>query len=240
MCIDFSANDDLVLAASNDNATRIWTVQRSNLTHTLTGHTNKVFAALFTTDGNRVVTGSHDRSIKIWEVSRGFCIRTISCFSSCNDIGMSVDGMILCSGHFDGALRFWDAKSGELAHEVESLHSGQITSTKVSPDGFSVLTSSRDNTLKTVDIRTFEVLQTFKHMSYRSGVNWNRSAWSPDGAYVLSGSDNGNIYIWDTMTRKINTILKGGHSTTVTACAWNPNGYNLVSCDKNGYTAIWD
>jgi hypothetical protein len=34
----------------------------------------------------------------------------------------------LPAGHFDGALRFWDMRSGRQAHEVAGLHAQQITS----------------------------------------------------------------------------------------------------------------
>ncbi len=60
-------------------------------------------------------------------------MRTIFCFSSCNDLCVSRDGTTVVSGHLDCHLRFWDIKNGDCAHEITNLHTGQITSVSLSP-----------------------------------------------------------------------------------------------------------
>ena len=39
--------------------------------HTLTGHSGRVYSAVFSADGNRVVSGSDDTFVKIWDVATG-------------------------------------------------------------------------------------------------------------------------------------------------------------------------
>ena len=65
MGIDFDATGSLILGASNDFASRVWSVDDGRLRHTLTGHSNKVSSAKFMGDTTRVVTGSHDRTLKV-------------------------------------------------------------------------------------------------------------------------------------------------------------------------------
>jgi autophagy-related protein 16 len=60
------------------------------------------------------------------------------CASSCGALCMTVDGNIVVSGHFDGTLRFWDVRKGDIVHEVEGLHSLQMTSVVLSPSGCEV------------------------------------------------------------------------------------------------------
>jgi autophagy-related protein 16 len=60
-------------------------------------------------------------------------------------------------------VRFWDAKTGECVHEISDAHAGQVTSVQYSTDGQYVLSASRDNTLKIIDVRTYEVLKTFSY-----------------------------------------------------------------------------
>ena len=71
----------MILGASNDFATRVWSVEDSRLRHTLTGrlakyflsevtnifsgHSGKVLCAKFMGDTTRVVSGSHDRTLKV-------------------------------------------------------------------------------------------------------------------------------------------------------------------------------
>jgi len=241
MDVAFSPNDEFVLGASNDNSVRLWSVQYGRMRHTLTGHTGKVLSATFSSDSQKVISGSHDRSIRIYDLVKGYCIRTIICFSSCNSLTTTVDDNLICSGHLDSQLRFWDSKTGECGRELTGLHTAQITSVSISPDGRSVLTNSRDNTLKLVDIRTFDVLHTFSNEEYRSGTNWNSSCFSPNGSYISAGGADGKVFIWEILNGKLVKLLKPSSSqnNVIEAVAWSPSGSQLSSCDKSGTITVW-
>ena len=64
MALDHDASGSLILGASSDFASRVWSIDDQRLRHTLTGHSNKVLAAKFF-DANKVVSASHDRTIKV-------------------------------------------------------------------------------------------------------------------------------------------------------------------------------
>ena len=53
------------------------------------------------------------------------------CASSCHSLTMTLDGNLIASGHFDGALRFWDVRSGREARVLKGLHEQQICSVAV-------------------------------------------------------------------------------------------------------------
>ena len=79
----------------------------------------------------RAVSSGTDRTIKVWDLNKGYCLRTIMCHSSCNSVRCSRDEHLICSGHFDGTLRFWDIRSGKMANEVTGLHTQQICSLQI-------------------------------------------------------------------------------------------------------------
>jgi len=241
MCVRFSPNDEFVLGASNDNAARLWTVQTSRIGHTLTGHVGKVLSGVFSFDSSKVVTGSHDRSLKVWDLSKGYCIRTIFCASSCNDLCLVQDGVAICSGHVDHHVRFWDVKTGDAVRDVSGIHENQITSVCLSPDGRSVLTNCRDNTLKVIDVRTYEVQSTFRADEYRNGLNWTRACFSPDGHYIAAGSQDGSIFIWNALNNKLERMLSDVHSSPVSCCSWSPSGAQFASAgDRDKLVVLWD
>ncbi|KAI8987983.1 WD40-repeat-containing domain protein [Mycotypha africana] len=238
--IAFNITDDLVLGTCTDNATRLWSLSTHRLKQTLTGHIGKVYAAKFTADSKKVLSGSHDRTLKVWDLQKGYNIRTIFTFSSCNDLClMDPDGQTVISGHLDNTIRLWDTCSGTGIKELTGIHNGQITSVCMSPDGVSLLSSSRDNTLKIIDVRTYEVLKSFQADSYKNGVNWARSTFSPDGRYVAAGSADGAVYIWNTRTGNLEKTV-ADHSSVVCGVAWNPSGEHLYSAEKNKIVCIYD
>ncbi|CAG8801464.1 36668_t:CDS:2, partial [Racocetra persica] len=179
------------------------------------------------------ITGSHDRTIKVWDLQKGYCIRTIFSFSSCNDVvPLDEEGTTLVSGHLDNNLRFWDVRSGKDIKELTGIHLGQITSVSVSPDGSKVLTNSRDNTLKIVDLRTYDVEQTLHAEGYKTGANWSKSCFSPDGRYVAAGSLDGTIFYWNIQKSKLEKTVKE-HNSSVCGVSWSPQGGQVFSADKD-------
>jgi WD40 repeat protein len=87
----------------------------------------------------------------------------------------------IASGHLDGKLRLWDVRTGHSTHIYDTI---QITCVTVSPgksadilkhksrfhnlirwihqlDYSHILTTSRDNTLKMIDIRMSKVIAVF-------------------------------------------------------------------------------
>ncbi|RHZ49966.1 hypothetical protein Glove_508g52 [Diversispora epigaea] len=239
MHVSFNNTSEMIAGASNDNAARLWHLKTGRIRLTLTGHVGKVYSARFNGDSSKVITGSHDRTIKVWDLQKGYCIRTIFSFSSCNDVvPLDDEGTTLVSGHLDNNLRFWDVRSGKDIKELTGIHLGQITSVSVSPDGSKVLTNSRDNTLKLVDLRTYDVEQTFKADGYKTGANWSRSCFSPDGRYVVAGSVDGTVFYWNTQKSKLERTLKEHHNP-ICGVSWSPHGSQVFSADKDRTVIIW-
>jgi len=237
--VAFSADDAAVLAGSADRALRLWDVASGRVKHTFTGHSDKVCALAFNPlDPTRAASVANDRCIKVWDLTKGFCTKSVVFSSTCNAVCFTGDGLI-CSGHFDGSLRFWDARQGDAAHEVHAVHQQQVTSVSLSPLGNQILTNSRDNTLKLLDLRSFEVVHSFKSPGYHVGSNWCRSCFSPDGQQLAAGSSDGRVFTWDVSKTISQAQTLSGHKGSVVCCAWSRAGLPLASADKNGECVLW-
>lgn len=237
MSVDFDSTGTLILGASNDYASRVWTVNDLRLKHTLTGHCAKVMAAKFLGEPSKVVTGSYDRTLKIWDLRSKACIETKFAGSSCNDLVTSDGaGSTIISGHFDQRIRFWDTRAESSSNDI--LLEGKVTSLDLSRDANYLLSCVRDDTVKLIDLRMKKIVSSFSADGFKVGFDWTRAAFSPDGQYIAVGSADGSVFIWSIATNMIETILKG-HTAAVTAVSWHPHGTYLASVDRAKTVTVW-
>ncbi|XP_059369794.1 autophagy-related protein 16-like isoform X5 [Carassius carassius] len=233
--IEFDSAGSSLLAASNDFASRIWTVDDYRLRHTLTGHSGKVLSARFLLDNTRIVSGSYDRTLKLWDLRSKVCMKTVFAGSSCNDIVCTEQCVM--SGHFDKKVRFWDIRSESIVHELELL--GRVTSLDLNHDRTELLSCSRDDLVKIIDLRCNAVRQTFKAQGFKCGSDFTRVTFSPDGSYVAAGSADGVLYIWNVLTGKLDKTLDKGHSSAINSVSWSPSGTYVASVEKGSKAVLW-
>uniref|UniRef100_A0A673KZ99 APG16-like 1 n=1 Tax=Sinocyclocheilus rhinocerous TaxID=307959 RepID=A0A673KZ99_9TELE len=233
--IEFDSAGSYLLAASNDFASRIWTVDDYRLRHTLTGHSGKVLSARFLLDNSRIVSGSYDRTLKLWDLRSKVCMKTVFAGSSCNDIVCTEQCVM--SGHFDKKVRFWDIRSESIVCELELL--GRVTSLDLNHDRTELLSCSRDDLVKIIDLRSNAVRQTFDAQGFKCGSDFTRVTFSPDGSYVAAGSADGVLYIWNVLTGKLDKTLDKGHSSAINSVSWSPSGAYVVSVEKGSKAVLW-
>lgn len=244
--IDIDNENNLISGTSFDFACRLWSLNEHRLrmssgdlqpTHTLTGHTNKVLTGKFL-GVMKIVTGSYDRTLKIWDLIQKACIKTLFAGSSCNDL-VTLDSQSIISGHVDKKIRFWDIRADPTQSEI--VLQGKITSLDVSSNRNYLLASIRDvNALKMIDIRMNQVVETFCSEDYKVSCDYSRAIFSPDidHQYVCSGSADGSVIIWNSVTKKVEKTLKE-HTAGVYSLCWHPQGNYLISCDAKKKAVIW-
>jgi WD40 repeat protein len=65
------------------------------------------------------------------------------------------------------------------------------------------------------------------------------AALSPDGRYVVSGGNDRDLRLWDTLSGKRLNVLKG-HSEAVWCVTFSPDGRYLLSCGDDRTIRLWE
>ncbi|XP_078196433.1 protein Atg16l2 isoform X12 [Callithrix jacchus] len=233
--VDFDPSGYQVLAATYNQAAQLWKVGEAQSKETLSGHKDKVTAAKFKLTRHQAVTGSRDRTVKEWDLGRAYCSRTINVLSYCNDVVCG--DHIIISGHNDQKIRFWDSRGPHCTQVIPVQ--GRVTSLSLSHDQLHLLSCSRDDTLKVIDLRVSNIRQVFRADGFKCGSDWTKAVFSPDRSYALAGSCDGALYIWDVDTGKLESRLQGPHCTAVNAVAWCYSGSHVVSVDQGRKIVLW-
>jgi len=236
----FGFDNDTFISGTADKMVYLWSLSTQRVKKQFVGHSDRISSLCFIRDMSRIVSGSQDRSIKIWDVAKGSISKTILCGSSCNSLLATADKTRIISGHYDGSARIYSTKTGELIKSYKNLHDGSITSVNLDLDGNLLLTGSKDNSMKMIDLRMDRVLSyEFRHSDYFNPSEYNKVSFCNYGHSVVAGGTDKKIYIWNSETGKIQHILEGGNEGSITGCCYNVSSGHLYTVDNKGFVVIW-
>lgn len=168
----------------------------------------------------------------IWDTSTGTLVKELE-YNSCS-VAFSQDGKALMSATWDGKVKTWDITTGHLILE---LGSGQ---------GASVAVSSKSRNMAAIvglDYTSITIIdlhgERYATLERADSGEIMALAFSPDGAVLVSASEDGTICFWDTTTADLRRTLKehcGGESTVT----FSPNGSILASAGMDKLINLWN
>lgn len=154
-------------------------------------------------------------------------------------VAITPDGTEIASGSFDGTIKIWNLKTGELIQTLTG-HSDAgeiISSIAISPDGKTLVSSSNSygGTIKVWDLSTGFLLYTLK----AQGVGVSVVAISPDSQLLASGGEDGSIKLWNLeLGQSLGTF--SGHFGRVFSVAFSGNGELFASGGEDGSIHLWN
>ncbi|KAL1921532.1 uncharacterized protein VTP21DRAFT_11248 [Calcarisporiella thermophila] len=257
----FSPNDQFLATGAEDRQIRIWDIASKRVRQVLSGHEQDIYSLDWSRDGQRIVSGSGDRTTRVWDAETGQCLHVLTIEEAgqkdagVTSVAISPDGRLVAAGSLDKMVRVWDAQTGYPLDQLEG-HKDSVYSVAFGPDGKLLVSGSLDRALRLWDLSglgrpgangTGGGAQAGKpsggavcrqiltgHKDFVLSV-----AISPCGTWVISGSKDRSVQVWDARTGQSQFMLQG-HKNSVISVALSPKGQPLFATGSGDCKAkLW-
>jgi WD40 repeat protein len=146
----------------------------------------------------------------------------------------SPDGKRLAGGFDGGAVKVWDATTGQEALTLKG-HTGSARCVTYSPDGKRLASSADDGAVKVWDATTGQEALTLK-----GHPRWGASVCFSSDGRRLAGAAEDTVIVWDTETGQELLTLTGSRGAG--SVCFSPDGQRLATAESgpSGTVRIWD
>eukprot|EP00210_Caulerpa_lentillifera_P007290 g6969.t1 len=208
--ISWAPGSEFVLSASMDKSVRLWHVDHEHCLREFP-HVNYVTSIRFhPIDSSRFISGSGDGVLRLWNITEYKVVASASVKSE-EDIFtalcFSKDGQTIVAGCITGRCRIYELNENRLEKraevDVKNRAGKHRKGTKVTgivqvdPKDNTFLVSTHDSRIRLLQATTPpRHICKFKGHTNDSGRPIVASVFN-SGEYVISGSDDGRVHVWD-------------------------------------------
>jgi WD40 repeat protein len=233
--IAFSPDGRLLAVGADDFHVHLWNVATGQEIAKLRATTYLPHVA-FSPDGKELVATQQDVPgpqggvATVWRLSdrkRLYSVDIDDGYGAGFSAAFSPDGKLLVTGGGDGAVKFWDAKTGKPNGRSFIGNPGWIRSLSFDPTGRLLLTAGTDGL-----IRLWDVKARTEYGAPLPGLEGQEThaAFTPDGTHVVSVGVDGNGVDWDIRPSSWERTACSVAGRTLTKDEWDQylsgQGYN--------------
>lgn len=245
--VNFSQDGRMLAIACEDKSVAVHHAATGKLIRRFEGHSQRVWTAAFSPDGNYLVSCSGEYAapddggeVKVWDVKTGKESATIDKQKqTVYHAIFSPDGKSVLSSSWDGSIKIWDARSGKQTNTLTG-HTKTARVIAYTPDRKFIVSGGQDGAVCFWDAQNGKLAKTIA--AYDTGVQ--SIAMSPCHRYLAtttwpSGDQvHATIAIWDWQSgKKLGTI--SGPRRNVLSLDFSPDG-RFLACAGGWFRQFGD
>ncbi|CAI5712067.1 unnamed protein product [Hyaloperonospora brassicae] len=262
-CVIFSSAN-----TANDNRIRYHSFFDNKFLRYYTGHTDRVTSLMLHPTADQFLSAGLDGTIRLWDIrssDTSAIIRTAHLPVSHVCAAYDQEGVVFGVYTDDHLIRMYDARNyqeGPFAKfslydasilaavepflaqsQAPNLNAKKIHALdlKFSPDGNQLLVATNRGVFLHLDAFEGKLLHLFKEHGLAQSQRDDPvlgCCYSTDGAYVVTGAEDGQVFFYESSTGQLVHTLPQGHNGPVVDLQWNPKRHLLASAGGNS-TVLW-
>jgi len=240
--VRFTHHPNTVICASKnewDESLRYLSLHDNKYLRYFKGHRDKVVSLAMSPREDMFISASLDNTVRLWDLNSNTCQGLLR-RKGRPCVSFDPQGLIFAVATAVNIVKLYDLRSydkGPFSSFQINANPVEWSALKFSNDGKYLLLSTINSVIFLVDAFTGELKQTYSNAGISTNSS-NEASFSPDGQFVLAGSDDGSIHVWETLSGKEISVWKG-HPGPVGVVQWNPKMVMVASgCSSLAFWTI--
>jgi WD40 repeat protein len=244
--IAFTPDGNALVSGSEDGTIKVWNVHTGQKIKTLLKQEKDNIYAVrsmaLSPDGKLLASGLSGGNIELWDLTTGELrgeVKAHEYFTS--SLAFSSDGKTLASAcEGEDVVKLWDVATIKLAQTISA--GDNVYSLAFNPDD-KMLAAGLGGAIKMLDLSRGKEMAAFRSDNADAIT---QVVFTSQGRYLISGSQDGTIQVWEVATgKRIETVgstysWEPDHHGQVSSLALSPNKKMLASVFSNGTIKLWD
>lgn len=197
---------------------------------------SQIFSMAYLSKSNVMLLGQMQGGIHVLDLNNHKEIKHLAFHKNgVFDILTDKDETIFFAAGGDGALSLWSTEK-YLLLKSKRVSEKSIRCITIDEQNMKIYAGCSDNNIYLLHYKTFEILHQWQ--AHQNSVF--SLCLSPCGKYLLSGSRDAHIAVWDIKNNYSLHKLQAAHLFTINDIVYHPNGKWFATAGRDKHIKIWD
>jgi coatomer subunit beta' len=239
-CVDFHPTEPWTLSALYSGNIFIWDYNTQTLVKQLEVCNLPVRCAKFVPRKQWIVTASDDMQLRVFNYNTLEKVHELEAHTDyIRYIAVHPSMPYVLSSSDDMSIKLWDWDKNWACNQVFEGHAHYVMMTQWNPKDATIFAScSLDRSIKVWGITGGNSNAHFTLNGHQKGVNCVDYAPTGEKPYLISGSDDKTVKIWDYQTKQCIQTLES-HTNNVSSALFHPILPIILTGSEDGTVRIW-